>query len=75
MRALEGKDLKSDLWKDKCRELFEMCKDLQQENEDLKSIVSDANQANLLNMNFEEASGGVAKNNTIHSGMLVMNNA
>ena len=28
MRALEGKDLKSDLWKDKCRELFEMCSDL-----------------------------------------------
>lgn len=28
MRALEGKDLKSDLWKDKCRELFDMCNDL-----------------------------------------------
>jgi hypothetical protein len=48
MRALEGKDVKSDLWKDKCRDLFDMCKDLERENEDLKSLVKDANQANLL---------------------------
>jgi hypothetical protein len=48
MRALEGKDMKSDLWKDKCRELFEICKDLEQENEDLRALVGDANRANLL---------------------------
>lgn len=48
MRALEGKDMKSDLWKDKCRELFDICKDLEQENEDLKALVGDANRANLL---------------------------
>ena len=48
MRALEGKDMKSDLWKDKCRELFEICKELEQENEDLRSLVGDANRANLL---------------------------
>ena len=35
MRALEGKDMKSDLWKDKCRELFDICKDLERENDDL----------------------------------------
>jgi hypothetical protein len=29
MRALEGQDMKSDLWKDKCRELFDICKDLE----------------------------------------------
>jgi hypothetical protein len=29
MRALEGKDMKSDLWKDKCRELFDICKELE----------------------------------------------
>lgn len=29
MRALEGKDIKSDLWKEKCKELFDMCKDLE----------------------------------------------
>ena len=51
MRALEGKDVKSDLWKDKCRDLFDMCKDLERENEDLKSLVKDANQANLLQTN------------------------
>jgi hypothetical protein len=28
MRALEGKDYKSDLWKEKCRELFDICTDL-----------------------------------------------
>ena len=48
MRALEGQDMKSDLWKDKCRELFEICKDLEQENDGLKSLVSDANEAHLL---------------------------
>jgi predicted type IV restriction endonuclease len=48
MKALEGKDIKSDLWKDKCRELFEMCKDLEKENSDLKTIINEANKANLL---------------------------
>lgn len=43
MRALEGKDTKSDLWKDKCRELFDICKDMEHENDDLKSLVKDAN--------------------------------
>jgi len=36
MRGLEGKDFSSDLWKNKCKELFEICKDLQTENKDLK---------------------------------------
>lgn len=48
MKALEGKDIKSDLWKDKCRELFEICKDLEKENSDLKTIINEANKANLL---------------------------
>jgi hypothetical protein len=43
MKALEGKDVKSDLWKDKCRELFDICKDLERENDDLKLLVRDAN--------------------------------
>jgi len=25
MKALEGKDIKSDLWKDKCKELYGIC--------------------------------------------------
>jgi hypothetical protein len=59
MRALEGQDMKSDLWKDKCRELFDICKDLEQENDDLKSLVNDANQAHLLKAadEFEKAQG------------------
>lgn len=36
MRALEGKDYTSELWKDKCKELFDICKDLQKENEDIR---------------------------------------
>ena len=59
MRALEGKDMKSDLWKDKCRELFDICKDLEQENEDLKALVGDANRANLLR-NAEASQAGMA---------------
>ena len=42
MRALEGQDMKSDLWKDKCKELFEICKDLEKENDDLKLMVAEA---------------------------------
>jgi hypothetical protein len=41
--------MKSDLWKDKCRELFDICKDLEKENEQLKGLVTEANQAHLLN--------------------------
>lgn len=40
IKAIEGKDLSNnELWKDKCKELFEICKDLQKENEDLKVVV------------------------------------
>ncbi len=48
MKALEGKDIKSDLWKDKCRELFDMCKDLEKENSELKTMINEANKTNLL---------------------------
>mgnify|MGYP000043819006 CR=1 FL=1 len=37
--------MKSDLWKDKCKELFEICKDLERENDDLKLMVAEAHQA------------------------------
>ena len=37
--------MKSDLWKDKCRELFDICKDLEKENDQLKGLVSEANNA------------------------------
>lgn len=36
MRVIEGRDFSSDLWKDKCKEMFEICKDLQAENEALR---------------------------------------
>ena len=36
IKSLEGKDIKNDLWKDKCKELYEICKDLEEDNENLK---------------------------------------
>jgi len=36
MKTLEGKDIKNDLWKDKCRDLYEISKELEKENDDLR---------------------------------------
>ena len=36
MKALEGKDIKNDLWKDKCKELYEISRELEIENEQLR---------------------------------------
>jgi hypothetical protein len=36
MKALEGKDIKNDLWKDKCKELYEISKELESENDRLR---------------------------------------
>lgn len=36
IKALEGKDIKNDLWKDKCKELYEICKELENENDRLR---------------------------------------
>jgi len=36
IKTLEGKDMKNDLWKDKCRELYDMCSELEQENVGIK---------------------------------------
>jgi hypothetical protein len=34
MKTLEGKDtIKNDLWKDKCKELYDICRDLELEND------------------------------------------
>jgi len=37
MKALEGTDIKNDLWKDKCKELYEISKELELENDGLRS--------------------------------------
>jgi hypothetical protein len=37
IKSLEGKDLKNDLWKDKCREMFEITNELQKENDTVRS--------------------------------------
>lgn len=36
MKALEGRDIKNDLWKDKCKELYEISKELENENDRLR---------------------------------------
>lgn len=36
MRVIEGRDMSSDLWKEKCKEMFAICKELQAENEALQ---------------------------------------
>ncbi len=40
MRTLEGRDFTSYLWKEKCKELFDICKDLQKENDELKTVLT-----------------------------------
>jgi len=37
MKALEGTDIKNDLWKDKCKELYEISKELETENSGLRA--------------------------------------
>lgn len=39
IRSLESQDNKSELWKDKCKELFDICKELEKENEQLKQVI------------------------------------
>ena len=41
MKALEGHDIKNDLWKDKCKELYEISKELEGENENLRQAVKE----------------------------------
>lgn len=44
MKSLEGKDtVKNDLWKHKCKELYDVCKELQDENDNLKQGIKDLN--------------------------------
>jgi hypothetical protein len=42
MKTLEGKDsVKNDLWKDKCKELYDICRELEIENDSLKTVCKD----------------------------------
>ena len=37
MKSMEGKDtVKNDLWKDKCKELYEICRELEHDNQSTK---------------------------------------
>lgn len=37
IRAIEGQEIGDDIWKEKCKELFGLCKELQKENEELRN--------------------------------------
>lgn len=39
MKALEGKDIKNDLWKDKCKELYEISREMENENDSLRDAL------------------------------------
>jgi len=42
MKTLEGKDsVKNDLWKEKCKELYDICRELEIDNESLKTVVKE----------------------------------
>lgn len=42
IKTLEGKDsVKNDLWKDKCKELYDICRELEEENDNLKTQAKD----------------------------------
>jgi hypothetical protein len=37
IKTMEGKDMKNDMWKEKCREMYDMCQELEKENDSIKS--------------------------------------
>lgn len=78
MKALEGTDIKNDLWKDKCKELYEISKDLELENDGLraglkqlqteKSDLVQVNEQMLMN-NKQRNASGVALSTTDQTAM------
>jgi hypothetical protein len=37
IKTMEGKDMKNDMWKEKCREMYDMCQELEKENDSIKN--------------------------------------
>lgn len=64
MKTLEGKDtVKNDLWKDKCKELYDICRELEIENDSLKGAVKDLQTA-LQSNKFNEVQSNTLQNST-----------
>lgn len=53
IRAIEGQDIGDDIWKEKCKELFSLCKELQKENEDLRTLSQLPDMPNLTSPGLE----------------------
>lgn len=63
MKTLEGKDtVKNDLWKDKCKELYDICRELEIENESLKTACKDLQ--THINQNKYEVQSNTLQNST-----------
>ena len=74
MKALEGTDIKNDLWKDKCKELYEISKDLELENDGLRAGLKQlqtekidlvqVNEQMLMNQKQYQNASGIALSTT-----------
>lgn len=64
MKTLEGKDsVKNDLWKDKCKELYDICRELEIENDSLKGAVKDL-QGAVQATKYNEVHSNTLQNST-----------
>ena len=48
IRAIEGQEITEDIWKDKCKELFALCKELQTENENLRAAMQTSSENHMM---------------------------
>lgn len=79
MKALEGTDIKNDLWKDKCKELYEISKDLELENDGLRAGLKQlqtekidlvqVNEQMLMNQKQYQNASGIALSTTEQTAM------
>lgn len=67
MKALEGTDIKNDLWKDKCKELYEISKDLELENDGLRAGLKQLTTEKLELVRMNEQL--IQRQNSTHQGL------
>ena len=64
IKTMEGADAKNDLWKDKCRDMYDMCQELEKENDSIKSNLSVTKQR--LDMALKDVEALNAQNANTH---------
>lgn len=71
MKTLEGKDsIKNDLWKEKCKELYDICRELETDNESLKLNVRNLQEAIAQQKNADATSQTLQNSTSDQSGVL-----